>query len=110
VQGQGLDETLLGARQPVELRAVGQGREGIEQVTLGVAVEVPFAGESAPTGKDDQGDHLALGKRGLRSGLLCCGVGLAEVVHADVECGEEGVHIEHWGRFLSLRDRVASRL
>jgi len=52
VQGYGLDELYVGACQAVELRAVGQGRESITQVSLGVAVEVPLAGESVPTGKE----------------------------------------------------------
>jgi hypothetical protein len=30
--------------------------------------------------------------------------GLAEVVDHDVEYGEEGVHIDHERRFLSLRE------
>src|SRR5918995_1532411 len=42
-----LDELGTGAHQAVELRASGQSREGIEQVGLGVAVEVPLAGSLA---------------------------------------------------------------
>ena len=49
------------------------------------------------------------GKGGIGAGASLLGaVGLAEVIDDDVECGEEGVHVEHEPRFLSLRDRVAS--
>ena len=63
---------------------------------LGVAVEVPFASEARPSGKDRQGKHLAGAERrfGARS-LLCGRMRLAEVIQDNVECGEEGVHVEH---------------
>src|SRR5215203_5647916 len=68
VQSESLDESCAGAHQAVELRAVGQGREGIAQLGVGVAVEVPLAGETAPTGKDGQAKHLALGEGGFGTG------------------------------------------
>jgi hypothetical protein len=37
-------------------------------------------------------------------------VGSAEIIHYDVECGEEGVHIDHENRFLLFGDWLASRL
>ena len=74
------------ANQPVELRAIGQGREGSSQIAAGVAVEVAFAGESGPTGEDGKGKHLALGEGRLRAGPPFWRPGLAEVVHRDVEC------------------------
>src|SRR3712207_6812010 len=43
--------------QPIELRAVGQGREGITQMSHRVAVKIPLACEATPTGEDDQGHH-----------------------------------------------------
>jgi hypothetical protein len=52
MQEESLDELGTGAHQAVELRATGQGREGIEQVGLGVAVEVPLAGEAGPPGEN----------------------------------------------------------
>jgi hypothetical protein len=58
MQGESLDELCTGAHQAVELRAVGEGREGITQFGVGVAVEVPLAGETAPTGNDGQGKHF----------------------------------------------------
>src|SRR5215207_6258037 len=45
VQGYGLDELYVGARQAIELRMVGQGGASIPQVSIGVA-----------------GDDLALGE------------------------------------------------
>ena len=81
---------------PVELRAVGQGGESASQTALGVAVEVSLAGESRPAGEDREGNDLALGKGGLGAGASLLGaVGLAKVIDDDVECGEEGVHVEH---------------
>jgi hypothetical protein len=95
VQDESLDELCTGAHTAVELRAVGQGREGFPQVSLGVAIEVPFAGESGPPGEDSQGYSLALGEGGIRARALSRRLGLAEVVGHDVECGEEGVYIDH---------------
>lgn len=60
-----LDELRTGAHQAVELRAGFAGQssgESIAQVSLSVAVEIPLAGETAPTSKDGQGKHLALGE------------------------------------------------
>src|SRR5215208_3656316 len=79
----------------VELRAVGQGRECIPQLGVGVAIEVPLAVETAPTGKDGQGKHLAAGEGGFGTGPSFWRSRVAEVVDDDVECGEEGVHIDH---------------
>src|SRR4029450_4792428 len=63
---------------------------------LSVAVEVPLAGEPRPPSEDGEGDDFALAEGGWRSGAwLSGGVRLAEVIHDDVEYGEEGVHIEH---------------
>jgi hypothetical protein len=59
---------------------------------LGVAVEVPLAGEPRPPSEDGEGDDFALGEGGWRSGAsLLGGVRLAEVIHDDVKYGEEGV-------------------
>jgi hypothetical protein len=46
MHGQSLDELHIGTNQPVELGALGQGREGVSEVAAGVAVEVPFASEN----------------------------------------------------------------
>src|SRR5215207_9209622 len=65
-------------------------------MAVGVAVEVSLAGESRPAGEDREGDDLACGKGGLGTGAALLGtVGLAKVIDDDVECGEEGVHVEH---------------
>ena len=92
--------------QPIELGAVGQGREGVSEVATGLAVEVAFAGEAGPAGEDGKGDDLAVGEGGVGAGVPFRRKGLAEVVGDDVECGEEGVHVEHesvpfpWGSVL----------
>src|SRR5829696_9191075 len=81
------------------------------QMALGVAVEVSLAGESRPSGEDGQGDDLAFGEGGLGAGSLFWRMGVAEVVNRNVKCGEEGVlRSSIRSRFLSLGDRVASRL
>src|SRR5215211_1779137 len=95
VQGESLDELGTGAHQAVELRAVGQSREGIPQLGVGVAVEVPLAVEAAPTRKDGEGDDFTCAEGGLGTGLTFRRAGLAKVVDRDVKCGEEGVHVEH---------------
>src|SRR5829696_3368497 len=94
-QGESLDAFCARAHTAVELRAVGQGGEGIPQLGVGVAVEVSLAGKTAPTGKDGQGNDLALGEGGFGTGPSSWRLGVAEVVHYDVKCGEEGVHVEH---------------
>lgn len=55
-----LDESRTGAHEAVELWASWQCGEGVEQVGLGVAVEVPLAGEPGPPGEDGQGYDLKL--------------------------------------------------
>ena len=111
MQGYLLYGVRMEAHQPVELRAVGEGGERISQMALGVAVEISLAGESRPAGEDGERDDFALGKGGLGAGASLLGtVGVAEVIDDDVECGEEGVLKSSMSRFLSLRDRVASRL
>src|SRR5215211_3792238 len=62
---------------------------------ISVAVEVPFAGESAPAGEDSEGDDLALTEGGFRTRTLFRRLGLAKVVNHDIKCGEEGIHIDH---------------
>src|SRR5215218_564709 len=112
MQGHLLDEPHLGAHQSIELRALGQGRESVVQVGRCVAVKVPLTAEAAPSGEDSEGDNLARAERRIRSGKpLFLRLGVAEVVHHDVKCCEEGVLKSSMrSRFLSLRDRVASRL
>lgn len=110
VQGDLLDEARATTHQAVELGAVGQGGESVEEVLGGVAVEVPLASEAPPAGEEGQGDDLALGEGRLGPGTRPLRrEGVAEVVDDDVECSEEGVRVERGGRFLSLRDRSASR-
>jgi hypothetical protein len=90
--------SVTGAHEPVELRAVGQGGEFASEMTFGVAVEVSLAGESRPAGEDSQGNDLAPAEGGLGAGASPLGPPrLAEVVDHNVECGEEGVHVEHEG-------------
>src|SRR5215207_1313364 len=91
MQGYLLDEAQAVAHQPVELRAVGQSREGIAQVGACIAVEVPLAPEACPSGEDGEGDDLAGAERRIGAGVLfLLRAGLAEVVDHNVECGEEG--------------------
>ncbi len=66
---------------------VGEGREGIPQIRVGLTVEVPLAIETAPTGRDGQGKHLALGEGGFGNGPSSWQLGVAEVVGDDVKCG-----------------------
>src|SRR5918995_1448380 len=95
VRDEVLDEPYVGTHQPVELRAIWQGREGLPQTAPCIAVEVPFTSEAVPPGEDGQGCHLALGEGCLRAGPPFWRVGLAEVVDHNVKCGEEGVHVDH---------------
>src|SRR5215210_7384347 len=96
MQDESLDELCVGAYAAVELGAAWQDREGRAQAALSVAVEVPLAGESRPPGEDGKGNDLALAEGCIGSGMsFISRAGLAEVVYHDVECGEEGVHVEH---------------
>jgi hypothetical protein len=99
------------AHEAVELGTVGEGRECLSEMCLGVTVEVPFAGESRPAGEDGEGDDLAPAEGGPWSGPSPFGgPRLAKIVDDDVKCGEEGVLKSSMGRFLSLGNRAASRL
>jgi hypothetical protein len=73
----------------------GRVREGVSELACGVAVEVPFAGESGEVGEDGKGNDLAFGEGRIGTGSPFWWLGLAEIVCDDVECGEEGVHTEH---------------
>ena len=95
MQGETLDELRAGAQQAVELGTLGQGREGVCEVACGVAIEVPLAVETAPTREDGQGEDLAFGEGGIGTGSPSWWLGVAKVVDHNVECGEEGVHIDH---------------
>ena len=71
---------------------MGQGRKGISQAGVCIAVKVPLAPEASPSGEDGEGEDLAGSERRLGPGvLLCLRAGLAEVVCDNVEYGEEGV-------------------
>src|SRR5919112_1940130 len=95
VQGESLDELRVRAHQPIELGTLGKRGESICEVGLGVAVEVPLAGEARPAGEEGEGYDLARTERWVWSWLPFWSVALAEVIDHDVECSEEGVHIEH---------------
>src|SRR5918995_630392 len=96
LHGDLLDGAGMEAHEAVELGTVREGRECSSEMGLGVAVEVPFAGESAPAGEDREGDDLALAQGGWWSGASLLGVlRVAKIVDDDVKCGEEGVHVEH---------------
>jgi hypothetical protein len=111
MQGHLLYELCARSHAAVELRAIRQGREGTSEVACGVAVEVPLAAKAGPTGEDGEGYDLALGEGRLGAGLPFWPMGVAEVVHHDVKCAKEGVlRSTIRVRFLSLWDRVASRL
>src|SRR5215203_2008395 len=96
MQGHLLDELRIEAHTAVELGALGQGGERFSKVACGVAIEVPFAGESGPTGEDGEGYDLAgaEGSIGTWAPQLSR-TRLVEVVDHDVECGEEGVRFDH---------------
>jgi hypothetical protein len=70
MQHESLDEVGVGAYQAVELRAIGQGGKGIAQFGVGVAIKVPLAVETAPTGEDGQGNDLAAERDASGPGLL----------------------------------------
>ena len=79
-----------GSYRAVELRTIRQGREGLAQFAVGVAIKVSLAVETAPTGKDGQGNDLAPGEGGFWTGALLWRLRVAEVVDHNVKCGEEG--------------------
>jgi hypothetical protein len=111
MQHEGFEEFCVETQEAVELRAVGQGRESVPQIGLGIAVEVPLAGEPGPPGEDGKGDDLTCAEGGFGTGLTFRRAGLAKVVDRDVKCGEVGVlRSSMRSRFLSLGDRVANRL
>ena len=92
LHGDLLDVLGIESHETVELGTVWESRECCSQMGLSVAVEVPLAGEPRPPSEDGQGDEFALGEGGWGSGAsLLGGVRLAEVIHDDVEYGEEGV-------------------
>jgi hypothetical protein len=68
-------------------RLNGERPEWVEtlQLGVGVAVEIPLAIETAPTGRDGQGKDLALGEERFRTGPSSWQLGVAEVVHDDVK-------------------------
>ena len=70
MQGNLLNETHTRAHQPIELRAIGQGGEGVVQAPSSVAVEVAFAADAAPPSEDGQGDYLALREGSFGAGSL----------------------------------------
>jgi hypothetical protein len=80
MHGQSLDELHIGTHQPVELGALGQGREGVSEVACGVAVEVPFAGESGEAGEDGKGNDLAFAEGRIGTGSPFWWLGVAEIV------------------------------
>ncbi len=66
------------------------------EVGVRVAVEVPLTSEAAPASEDGECNHLAGTQRRIGAGTsLFLREGVAEVVHHDVQCGEEGVHVDH---------------
>ena len=65
-------------------------------MAAGVAVEIPLAGKSRPPGEDGEGYDFAGTEGGIRTWAAPLSrTRLLEIVHDDVECGEEGVHVEH---------------
>src|SRR5215213_8251664 len=97
MRDESLDEVGVGAYRAVELRTLGQGGEGTPQFGVGVTIEVSLAAKTAPTGKDGQGKHLAPAEGWIGTGPSFWRLRVAEVICDDVECGEEGVHIDHEG-------------
>ena len=95
MQGNFLDESRVGTHTAVELRAVGQRRESILEVALGVEIKVSLTRKPGEAGEDGEGKDLAFREGSLRAGPLSQSMRLAKVIHDDVECSEEGVHVEH---------------
>src|SRR5215208_549175 len=95
LHGDLLDGLRIEGHETVELGAAWQCGECSSQMIISVAVEVPFAGESAPAGEDSEGDDLALTEGGFRTRTLFRRLSLAKVVNHDIKCGEEGVHVDH---------------
>jgi hypothetical protein len=58
---EGFDLSRLLSGQPVELAAVGQGREGAYPMALRPPIEVAFAGTAAPLRYQDERDHCTDG-------------------------------------------------
>jgi hypothetical protein len=106
MQGHLLDEFRVEAYTTVELGAVRQGRECLAQMAAGVAVEIPLTGKSRPPGEDSEGYDFAGTERGIGTWAASLSrTRLVEIVHHDVECGEEGVlRSSIRVRFLSLGD------
>jgi len=105
MQGDLFDESHQRTHPAVELGALGQDGKGVPEARLGVAIEVPFAGESGEAGEDGEGHDLTVGDSWLGSGLPFRRTGFVEVVDCDVKCGEEVVLKSSMrSRFLSLRD------
>ncbi len=95
-QGGLLDGFRVRAHGAVELGTIWQGGESAAQVGMGVAVEIPPASEAGESGEDGEGYDLAGAEGGFGSGAAALfGSSLEEIVRHEVECGEEGVHIEH---------------
>src|ERR687897_1022969 len=96
VHDESFDEICVGTHEAVELRAIWQGGKSIAQAGPWGTGEVPHATEASPPSEDGQGDHLACAQRGLRAWLLRgWRMRVAEVVHHNGKCSEEGVHIDH---------------
>lgn len=58
---------------------------------VGIAVEVPFAGEPSPAAEGSEGDNLATIEGGIGAGSSAFGLmKLAKIVNHDIECGAEG--------------------
>jgi len=94
--GDYLDGVGIEAHEAVEPGTGREGRGCLSEIDLGVAVEVPFAGESRPAGEVGEGDDLAPAEGGPWSGPSPFGgPRLAKIVDDNVKCGEEGVHVEH---------------
>lgn len=81
-----LDETQAAAHTAIELRAVGQGGEGIAQAAARVALEISFAAEARPAGEDSEGGDLA-GAQGRIGAwpLFFSRAGLVKVVDRNVK-------------------------
>jgi hypothetical protein len=91
-----LDKAQSVAHQPVELRTIGQSGKGLVEASARIAVEVSLAPEACPSGEDGEGDDLAGAQGCIGAGVLFfLRAGVAEVVDHNVECGEEGVHVDH---------------
>jgi len=107
MQGKGDDCIAVLTLQAIELRTSRQVGKGCPQVTLGIAVEGPFALKVGPLSKERQGHHLTPAQAGrwARPRRLGWQGGLVKVINHHVQCRKVGSCV-HQRLAPSLEDWV----